>query len=81
MAPNKKLNKLRNSMDKIDSILVKTLEKRQLLKNQILKLKKKSNIKPRDPEREQEVISKAKKQCKKTKKELIEKIYKEIFKQ
>ncbi len=81
MASDRIIKKLRKKMDGIDSKLVKTLEKRQLLTNKIHKHKKILKRRTKDPRREKEVIVRAKKHCKNTKPELIEKIYREIFKQ
>lgn len=81
MTTDKTLNDLRKKINSLDSKLVKTLEKRQLLTNKIHKHKKNLKLKTKDPKREKEIISLAKKHCKHTKPILIEKIYKEIFKQ
>lgn len=81
MTSDKIMKRLRNKMDGIDSKLVKTLEKRQRLTNKIHKHKRKLKQTTKDPRREKEVITRAKKHCKITKPKLIEKIYKEIFKQ
>jgi chorismate mutase len=77
----KTILKLRKEIDKIDGKILDLLNKRTVLTEKIMKIKRKTGMKITDKEREKEIIENLKKKTKnKILKKYLKPIYKIIFK-
>ena len=78
MIKGKKLNNLRNQVDKLDKELTKLLKKRFQIAIEIWKIKKPLGMKIKNPKREREIIDKVTKESGFSKK-FVKKLYNTLF--
>ncbi len=75
----KRLNELRNSLDKIDDEILRLISKRNKIIRKVGLVKKKLNLSLHDPKREEEIIQRLKKKFPEVNKSLIKTIFNIIF--
>lgn len=75
------LKNLRKKIDKVDDSIIKLLEKRKNVSNEIISIKRERGIEVRDLKREKEIVKRLARKSKDLDEMLISKVYEVIFRQ